>query len=92
MPDLRATVQAWRPLPDGVEVTLAFRGTLGRTPVAFRSIDTIELRQGRITRRSARLTLWPLLRAAVTDRRAAAALWHLLRPREVGPGQPAHGG
>lgn len=84
MPDLTATVEGWRALPDGVEVTLAFRGTLGRTPVRFRSIDTITLREGRITRRTARLTLAPLLRASVTDRHAAAALWRLLRGDRVG--------
>ena len=80
LPDLTATVDGWRSTDAGVDVHLDFRGTLGRTPVRFRSLDRIVLRDGRIAERRAQVTLRPLLRAAATDRRAARALWDLLRP------------
>ncbi len=79
LPDLRAEVEAWTPTATGVDVHLRFFATLGRSPVEFTSLDRIELRSGRILRRSARLGLGPLLRAAVRDRRALWALVTLAR-------------
>lgn len=64
MPDLHGTVRGWTPTARGVRIELDLAGTLRGRSVRLRTRDELELREGRVLRRRARLDRWDVIRMA----------------------------
>jgi hypothetical protein len=82
MPDLRGEMARWGPTEDGLMVELVLRGTLGRGPAEWTTVDRIVLRDGLMAERRAYFDPTPLLSVMLRSPRPALPLLRGMRARK----------